>query len=820
KYFFIDINLPDAYITEAEQKLKTEAEAYYAQNSQPQVQYGLNIDENFIKQFAGDLTVVNLFGAGDYIPIQDEDMGIADQSVRITGFTRDLLRPYKYAITLGGSVTKSIYNRLIADQMIIDQIIEINNLADPSKARRNWRASQEVLSMVFDPEGDYYSEKIKPASIETNMLQVGAKSMQFVLQNVIFEPNYQSNPNYIRISGGSLVHYTIEETIRSWTFSAVEFSNLVSNTAYYIYARCQRNGNTGSILLDTTQRKVEYEATFYTFWIGVLNSVVTDDGGLRPARLISLTYGSTTINGRFIKTGRILSSGGSDTYFDLDNGEIGGKIVFKAGSSGYQNIIDAPDLSAYDEAVNYIDNVLPASIERLQAQIDDTIESWFYHYNPTLSNIPASDWTTSDDKEKHLDDTFTNLDTGQSWRFTKNSNNVYSWTLMADTAASEALVLAGKAQDTADGKRRVFTGTPYPPYDVGDLWVQGTSGDLMRCATSRLSGSYVASDWVKAVKYTDDTAASNAYSRASSALSAAEAASNAANSASSVAGSAQSAANMAARVFYNPSAPTSGMKTNDLWVNGSLIYRYNGSSWVNADKYDVQMTIVNGGLVSTGAIVFGQTGGMAATGSVRIWSGGSNGVVGSGTFRVLSTGAVYARNSVNIEDPNGRIVCGLSSDGTTDGSSLDNPGSIRIWAGGTSASSGKFRVTQYGYVFGVQFITNGLKGRMDDVGFQFGDYGDSNPYAYLHTNNNPLFRLRSNYTPFEVIYSGGLAGTAINITNTGDNGYFQLGFYRYSSESIARPTIRWTTPIYSNHLPNRTKRNVCWDESSGYMYVE
>ncbi|MDR2009964.1 MAG: phage tail protein [Bacteroidales bacterium] len=327
KYFFTDINLPDQYKTEAEAKLQEEGEAYYAQNSQPQVQYGLNIDQNFIKQFAGNLTVVNLFAVGDYIPIEDEDIGV-DKSIRITGFKRDLLEPYKYSLTLGDSVTKGAYTRIISDLREIDEVIKINNLADPSKARRNWRASQEVLAMVFDPEGDYYSEKIKPLSIETTMLQAGAKSMQFVLRNVVFEPNYQSNPNYIRVSAGQLIHYTIEETIRNWEIAQVTFSNLVSNTAYYIYARCSMNTGGGSIILDTTQRKVDYETGYYTFMIGVLNSVETDSNGQNPARLVSLTYGSSTINGRFIKTGRIESSGGGSTYFDLDNGEIGGNIKF------------------------------------------------------------------------------------------------------------------------------------------------------------------------------------------------------------------------------------------------------------------------------------------------------------------------------------------------------------------------------------------------------------------------------------------------------------------------------------------------------------
>jgi len=320
KYFFTDINLPDQYKTEAEGDLQEEGESYYLQNCQPQVQYGLNIDQNFIKQFAGNLTVVNLFAVGDYIPVEDKDIGV-EKSIRITGFKRDLLQPYKYSLTLGDSVTKSAYTRIISDLKEIDEIITINNLADPSKARRNWRASQEVLAMVFDPEGDYYSDKIKPLSIETTMLQVGAKSMQFVLRNVVFEPNYEGNPNFIRISGGHLIHYTIEETIRTWEIAQVSYSNLVSNTAYYIYARCSKTTGAGSIILDTTQRKVDNEATYYTFLIGVLNSAETDTTTQKSARIISLTYGSTTINGKFIRTGRINSTDGNN-YLDLDDNQF------------------------------------------------------------------------------------------------------------------------------------------------------------------------------------------------------------------------------------------------------------------------------------------------------------------------------------------------------------------------------------------------------------------------------------------------------------------------------------------------------------------
>ena len=338
KYFFTDINLPDAYKTEAENKLLSEGNKAIAGYSQPQVQYGLSIDENFIRQFAGELTVVNLFAVGDYIPVEDEDIGV-NKSVRITAFTRDLLREYKYNITLGDSVTKTTITRVIEDLQKIDNVIEINDLADPSKARRNWKASQEVLANVFDPEGHYYSEKIKPLSIETTMLATGARSQQFVLQNTRFEPNYEGNPNTVRVVGGTLVHYTIAETVKSWQLNTATFSNLVSGTVYYIYARCQKTGTAGNIVFDTVQRKVDSDPTYYYFLVGSLSSAITDTDGKRPARLIALTYGATTINGRFLTTGRI-QSGDGQTYFDLDTGEIGGNIKFRASDGTLKDVAE------------------------------------------------------------------------------------------------------------------------------------------------------------------------------------------------------------------------------------------------------------------------------------------------------------------------------------------------------------------------------------------------------------------------------------------------------------------------------------------------
>lgn len=124
----------------------------------------------------------------------------------------------------------------------------------------------------------------------------------------------------------------------------------------------------------------------------------------------------------------------------------------------------------------------------------------------TPAEYPQIHFTISSDKT-------TNPDAGKSWRWVKEEEGTYKWTPIADSDAVKALQEAARAQDTADAKRRVFVVTPTTPYDVGDIWTQGEGGDIMRCIESRATGNFESSDWDKASKYTDDTAANEAKER-------------------------------------------------------------------------------------------------------------------------------------------------------------------------------------------------------------------------------------------------------------------------------------------------------------------
>ena len=157
---------------------------------------------------------------------------------------------------------------------------------------------------------------------------------------------------------------------------------------------------------------------------------------------------------------------------------------------------------------------IDGDLSSLQSQVDGSITTWFYEVAPTLENVPAKDWTTEDDKNVHLGDLYYDTVTGYCYRW-QVQNKVYGWQRITDTDVTKALADAKNAQDTADGKRRVFVVEPTPPYDVGDVWMQGADGDILRCQTKKIEGqSYAAADWVKGSKYTNDDKANEAMDKA------------------------------------------------------------------------------------------------------------------------------------------------------------------------------------------------------------------------------------------------------------------------------------------------------------------
>lgn len=230
------------------------------------------------------------------------------------------------------------------------------------------------------------------------------------------------------------------------------------------------------------------------------NGGMTVDGDV-IARILT----ATGINADWINTGTIkaIDKDGNITFLvDVTTG----RVIINADSVQIKgkDVNAIAKEKAETEVNNFISNTYTTDINNLQSQIDGQIETFFYDYEPTLQNIPASGWTTNEERKKHEGDLFYWKSKGYAYRFMQDGAT-WKWQLVQDTDITLALAAAEKAQDTADHKRRVFVVQPEPPYDIGDLWTQGSNGDLMRCKVARASGSYSASDWEKASKYTDDS---------------------------------------------------------------------------------------------------------------------------------------------------------------------------------------------------------------------------------------------------------------------------------------------------------------------------
>ncbi len=182
-----------------------------------------------------------------------------------------------------------------------------------------------------------------------------------------------------------------------------------------------------------------------------------------------------------------------------------------------------------EDIEGFVDAIVDPKLGEIQDQIDGVIETWFANGVPTLTSYPASGWNTDALKIQHLGDLYYDNDTGTAYRFSQNAQGGYYWNTITDDAITKALAAAKAAQDTADGKRRVFTSQPVPPYDEGDLWVNATYPanttaatrdpynsryyfDILRCGASKTSGSFAISDWGLASNYTDDTKANEALS--------------------------------------------------------------------------------------------------------------------------------------------------------------------------------------------------------------------------------------------------------------------------------------------------------------------
>lgn len=678
KYAVFNISLPAAYVcdnatkTGASWDMFREAVRYLYEREERQFTFIGELDGIWAKK--NWLAIGAKLVPGGYVDFSDPQFQPDGILIRITGVRDHINRPHSPELELsntpvGGFLSDEL-GKLESEEVVNDKRYK-EALQFTKRRYRDAIEAQEMLEVAFDN----YSKGIDPIWVRTMSLLVGDESLQFRFVNsktapVTVMPDFRYDDNTGVFTAPALIlqHMTlgisdIKESHKPseyqyWDMGAYTSPYLGDYGKLYLYAKCGKSGGKGTFEMSGSPHKFE-EDGYYYFLTGLLGSQF--DG----ARSFVTVYGFTEILPGRVTVDRIVSTDGN-TYFILNkgdgSGEFHGRMVFTAGS-GLKNLDEWPELDqsikeakkSVEDLNYYVDGAFKDGIVTETEAV--AIEKYLNTVNVSKAEVEAT-------YKKLYENTYlsgpakTGLLNAKVTLFGAIDNLLSSInTAIVDGKATEA------EKKDVDAKFTAFN-----------------------TAMSSFNTAVEAAN--KAIQDTLKGYSDTAMKKAQDALSEAENASNAANNAQGSANDAQSMANDKAKVFYQSTAPRSGMRKNDLWVDGVNIYRYNGEGWVFASGYDCTITEINGGLVSTGAIAFGNTGGMAASGTVRIWSGGNSGANGeppaSPTFKVLSDGKVYGSNSIMCMNRNYEVSCGFASDGNSGGdvSNLD-PGSVRIWVGST-----------------------------------------------------------------------------------------------------------------------------------------
>lgn len=325
EYVILDIFMPQSYIDAAENELLQKGLEQFELHKNAKVSYSMEVDPEYLKKVG-----LGRFDIGDYIRVVDDPLKI-NKVLRVNQETIDFIQdgvynPYRSKIVIADSYEINYSSQIILDIKEIKNVMSITNLGQINYSKLGMKTTEELKNLTFDTDGYFDPENIRPESIETNMLSVGAKSQQ-ISCSVVFFVMFENNKNKVKVNPGIVYSQTFD---KEWTIPE-KIETIPDDDYRYVYAACSKTGTTGEMVFTKDQIKFDADPNDFYFLIGILHSVVDN------VRVLSITVGTTTINGGLIRTGIISSLDGQMTI-NLDTQEIKAKIKFLGGSDGFTSI--------------------------------------------------------------------------------------------------------------------------------------------------------------------------------------------------------------------------------------------------------------------------------------------------------------------------------------------------------------------------------------------------------------------------------------------------------------------------------------------------
>ena len=400
KYAIFGCMLPDAYFCDNVEKTGASwdmfREAAKALYEKEDVRFtftgelqGMWAKRNWL-QVGGRLVV------GGYVLFTDNQFAPEGIPIRITGIKDYPTSPYSPTIALSNDVQGKSLSSTIDEIQNGNVIVEENDKEIIRFTKRRFRDAVETMKMLENALLDNFTNSITPITVQTMAMLVGDESLQFrfvdsSLRPIQYHITYNQETKQLTAPATILQHMTLGVNTITSDRNSTEYKhwNMKAYTSpvmdqleqkYYFYAKVPTGSGSGEFVLSPTAIGMDDVSGYYHLLVGLLNSEYDGE------RSFVTLYGFTEVLPGRITTDKIVSPDGK-TYFDVSNGEIGGNIKIKAGSTGYENLEDKPDLSIY--ATNSELDIL-----------DDRISAQVTRVDNLTNRIDTAGWITTADANK------------------------------------------------------------------------------------------------------------------------------------------------------------------------------------------------------------------------------------------------------------------------------------------------------------------------------------------------------------------------------------------------------------------------------------
>ena len=334
KYAVFHCMLPADYVESAEMDALNEAVKFLYENEFPKYSYTGTLDELYAKR--NWLTIGGFLNCGYFVSLS-ADFLPEPVAIRITAVKEYINKPQQPEITLSNEVSGTSLSSKLNEIPAQEQTINRVNKQTERFARRQFAAAKQTAEMLQSALLNF-SGSVNPLTVQTMQLIAGDESLQFRFVTgktnpvrVDIVPAFNTGNKTLTMAAGILQHMTLgivtltaahlPAEYKFWDMSAYVSPALTAEKPYYLYAKCAESGTAGTFTLSENAINMGPISGYYYFLVGILNSEADGDRSFAPL------YGFSEILPGRITTDKIVSSDGN-TFFDLVNGIIAGKIKF------------------------------------------------------------------------------------------------------------------------------------------------------------------------------------------------------------------------------------------------------------------------------------------------------------------------------------------------------------------------------------------------------------------------------------------------------------------------------------------------------------